>query len=128
VRYLIKARLKEKNKKALLKAIDNQTLGYGSIAYPAFKKCMENARLLINGEIQWVEVCYCREAFGPGKELIEELPYWEEYFHNIKIMMARDPKKCDGYPVCADCDCTKKLESKLRNKGKKFLTNLRDTF
>tara|TARA_Y100000588_G_scaffold381232_1_gene466517 strand:+ start:1541 stop:1927 length:387 start_codon:yes stop_codon:yes gene_type:complete len=128
MRYLIKARLKEQKKKALLKAIDEQTLGYGSIAYPTFTKCMKSARILDNGEIHWIEVCYCREAFGPGNELIEELPYWEEYFKNIKIKMARDPNKCDGYPVCGDCDCTNKLERKLSYKGKHFLSRLRNTF
>ena len=61
----------------------------------------------------WIEVCYCREAFGPGNELIEELPYWKEFFKHIQIIFARDPKKCDGYPVCGNCDCTEKLEKKI---------------
>lgn len=127
MRYLVKAKLKKKKEKALLEAIDKKTLGYGSIAYPSYTKCMKSARLLDNGQINWLEVCYCREAFGPGNELIEELPYWREYFKDIEIKLARDPEKCDGYPVCGNCDCTKELEKKLKNKGDHFLTNLRKT-
>ena len=127
MRYLVKAKLKKKKEEPLLEAIDKKILGYGSIAFPTFIKCMNNARILDNGEINWLEVCYCREAFGPGNELIEELPYWEEYFKDIEIKLARDPEKCDGYPVCENCDCTKKLEKKLVNKGDHFLTNLRKT-
>ena len=126
MRYLIKAKLKKNKEKSLLKAINKKSLGYGSIAYPTYIKCMKNARILDNGEIIWIEVCYCREAFGPGNELIEELPYWKEFFKDIKIIFGRDPKKCDGYPVCGNCDCTEKLEKKMSTKGNHFLSNLRN--
>src|SRR5690606_23965733 len=55
----------------------------------------------------WVEVCYCREAYGVAME--EELPYFERFMSDIVIADARNPKTCDGYPKCNDCDCTRHI-------------------
>ena len=50
-----------------------------------------------------------------------EIPYFEEYLTDITIADARSPEFCDGYPVCNDCDCTRKV----RFPGEAFLGYLR---
>jgi len=83
MRYLVRGRVKSGKKKALLEAVETGALGRGSIAHDEFLRCMGEARLTPEGQVRWLEVCYCREAFGPGNELAEELPYWREYFEGI---------------------------------------------
>jgi len=124
MRYLVRARLKEGMEEALIEAVESGALGRGSIAYPTYGKCMRAARLTEAGQVRWIEVCYCREAFGPGNELVEELPYWREYFEEIDIRYARRLEDCEGYPVCGDCDCTRKLEAKLARLGRPFWKTL----
>lgn len=85
MRYLVRAFVIKRKERALLEAVESGSLGKGSIAYPTYIKCMKSARLLYNGQVRWIEPCYCREAFDPGGELLEELPYWREYFEDIDI-------------------------------------------
>ena len=125
MRYLVRARLKRGKADSLLGAVESGALGRGSIAHDEFLRCMAEARLTEAGQVRWLEVCYCREAFGPGYELAEELPYWREYFEEIDIRFARRLDGCDGYPHCGDCDCTVKLEAKLAKLGGPFLKTLR---
>jgi hypothetical protein len=42
--------------------------------------------------------------------------YLEKYLHAIEVGDARDPRFCDGYPVCNDCNCT----DSIRYKGVPF--------
>ena len=75
---------------------------------------------------QWVEVCYCPTP------LQEERPYWEEYFELVKVQEAHDRRRCrdenGSEPwACGDCDCTARLEEKLKNTGKPFLELLHDS-
>lgn len=126
MRYLVRGRVIPGKGAALLRAIETGELGRGSIAHGTFLQCMKEARLTEEGEVRWLEVCYCREAFGPGYELAEELPYWEAYFENIDVRFARKPEDCEGYPVCGDCACTEKLEAKLENLGAPFLECLKE--
>ncbi|MBI3126198.1 MAG: hypothetical protein HYZ11_01165 [Candidatus Tectomicrobia bacterium] len=125
MRYLVRARVKPGREEALLKAVESGALGRGSIAHGEFLRCMEEARLTEEGQVRWLEVCYCREAFGPGQELAEELPYWREYFEAIDIRFARRLEDCEGYPHCGGCDCTLKLEARLAGTGRPFLGSLR---
>ncbi len=125
MRYLVRGKVIPGKSAALLEAIETGALGRGSIAHESFLKCMKEARLTEGGEVRWLEVCYCREAFGPGYELCEELPYWEAYFERIDVRFARNPEACEGYPVCGDCDCTEKLEAKLEKLGAPFLECLK---
>lgn len=124
MRYLVRAKVIPGKEEALIEAVESGELGRGSIAYPTYVRCMEEARLTSEGQVRWLEVCYCREAFGPGNELVEELPYWREYFEDIDIRFARRPDGCEGYPVCGNCDCTVKLEEKLDRLGRPFLRTL----
>ena len=129
MRYLVRARLKPGREEALIEAIDSGELGRGSIAYPGYVRCMGEARLTGEGQVRWLEVCYCREAFGPGNELAEELPYWEEYFELERIQNAHDVQECrdsnGSEPrACNDCDCTERLEERLGTCGTSFRASL----
>ncbi len=126
MRYLVRAFVKKGRERALLEAVESGALGRGSIAYPTYIKCMKSARLLEDGQVRWIEPCYCREAFGPGGELLEELPYWREYFEDIDVRYTTTLEKCEGYPSCGSCDCTEKLEAMLARTGRLFFTALQE--
>jgi hypothetical protein len=116
VRYLVTAKVKSGQEEALDRAIDNRTLGRGSIAGSEYLRNMGEARQLNDGSVQWVEVCYCPTP------LQEERPYWERYFNLLKVQDAHDRRKCldeNGTQswACDSCDCTVKLEERLRSKG-----------
>src|SRR5882762_11030804 len=124
MRYLVRAKLKQGHEEALLKAIDNQTLGQGSIAGDEYFRNMQNARLYPDDTARWVEVCYCPTP------LLEERPYWEKYFELTKVQDAHDRRRCrdenGSEPwACGDCDCTERLERKLEGWGEPFLETLR---
>ena len=124
MRYLVRAKLKQGHEEALLKAIDNQTLGQGSIAGDEYFRNMQNARLHPDDTARWVEVCYCPTP------LLEERPYWEKYFELTKVQDAHDRRRCrdeNGSEswACGDCDCTDRLEQKLETIGQPFLITLR---
>ena len=123
MRYLVKARLKPGRARALLKAIQNATLGKGSVAGGEYLRDMQNARLSDDGTARWVEICFCETP------LEEEQPYWEEYFDLTRIQDAHDRGRCrdknGSEPwACIECDCTAKLERKLAVMGKPFLGSL----
>lgn len=120
MRYLVRARVKPDREANLLKAIEDEALGRGSVAEGEYLRNMREARLCEDGTARWVEVCYCPTP------LQEERPYWEEYFDLAKVQDAHDRRKCrdenGSEPwACGDCDCTVKLEQKLKATGKPFL-------
>ena len=124
VRYLVKAKVKPGKPEALLASIDNETLGKGSIAGNEYIYNMNEARVDEGGVATWVETCFC------DPPLAEERPYWEKYFELLSIKDAHSRRNCrheNGSEAwaCCDCDCTKKLEEKLRGEGESFLKNLR---
>jgi hypothetical protein len=124
MRYLVRARVKPGLERALLDAIDRGTLGEGSVAEGEYLRNMNDARLASDDTARWVEVCYCPTP------LLEERPYWEQYFDLVKVQDAHDRRKCrdrnGSEPwACGDCDCTARLEQKLRNTGQPFLEALR---
>ncbi len=124
MRYLVRARIKSGRETELLKAIENRTLGQGSIAGDEYFHNMQAARLCADGTARWVEVCYCPTP------LQEERPYWEEYFELTRVQDAHDRRKCRDQNgsepwACGDCDCTERLEKKLASIGKPFLGTLR---
>jgi hypothetical protein len=123
MRYLVTGRIKPGRTKPLLKTIEDRTLGRGSIAGGEYIRDMKQARLLENGDVRWVEVCYCPTP------LMEEIPYWEEYFDLTDIRDAHARHKCKDETgeepwACSDCDCTKKLEEKMEGWGERFLEKL----
>ena len=124
VRYLVKGRVRMGNESALLRAIDQDALGNGSIAGDEYLYDMEQARLNETGVAQWIETCFC------DPPLVEERPYWEEYFELLSVKNAHSRRICrheNGTEAwaCCDCDCTKKLEEKIGNQGDSFLEKLK---
>lgn len=123
MRYLVKARVKPGKEAALLRAVEDGSLGRGSIAGDEYVHDMRQARAMEDGTAQWVEVCYC------ATPLQEERPYWEGYFDLLSIRDAHSRRNCrheNGTEAwaCSDCDCTKKLEEKLQHTGCAFLETL----
>jgi hypothetical protein len=124
MRYLVRARVKPGSETPLLDAIVTGTLGRGSIAEGEYLRNMEEARLCEDGTARWVEVCFCPAP------LLEETPYWTEYFDIVKIQDSHDRRRCRDLNgteawACDHCDCTTKLEEKLRNTGQPFVAALR---
>jgi hypothetical protein len=124
MRYLVKARVKSGQEKSLLHAIDQQTLGKGSIAGDEYQHDMKQARVDQTGVATWVETCFC------DPPLEEERPYWEKYFELLAVKDAHSRRSCrheNGTEAwaCCDCDCTAKLEMKLQTRGEPFLAKLR---
>jgi hypothetical protein len=123
MRYLVKARVKSGKEKALAKAIQEGTLGQGSIAGDEYLDDMEHARLQKDGTAVWVEVCYC------AAPLQEERPYWEEFFELIEIKDAHARRNCrheNGTKLwaCSNCTCTERLQGRLQTRGESFLASL----
>ena len=124
MRYLVKARVKPGKEQALLKAIDDGTLGQGSVAGDEYLWDMQQARVTQDGTAHWVEVCFCRTP------LEEERPYWEEYFDFISVTDAHARRNCQDLNgtqpwACSDCDCTRRLEEKLGRSGEPLLDRVR---
>lgn len=125
MRYLVRARVKAGRESALLTAIENRTLGRGSVAGGEYLRNMSEARLCEDQTARWVEVCYCPAP------LQEERPYWEQYFELTRIQDAHDRRKCRDQNgteawACENCDCTVRLEQKLAAIGTPFLRALAD--
>jgi hypothetical protein len=124
VRYLVRARVRPGCEQPLLTAIENRTLGRGSVAGSEYLRNMADARLFPDQTARWVEVCYCPTP------LLEERPYWERYFELTKVQDAHDRRQCRDQNgseawACENCDCTERLERKLAQSGEPFLKVLR---
>jgi hypothetical protein len=124
MRYLVRARVKPGRQQVLQQAIENQTLGRGSVADGEYLRNMSEARLCEDQSVRWVEICYCPTP------LQEERPYWEQYFDLTKVQDAHDRRKCKDENgsepwACGNCDCTARLEQKLAASGESFLQSLR---
>ena len=124
MRYLVRARVKPGREAALLEATEQETLGQGSVAEGEYLRNMKEARVCQDETARWVEVCYCPTP------LQEERPYWEQYFELTRVQDAHDRRKCrdeNGSEAwaCGDCDCTARLEEKLKKTGTPFLKALR---
>lgn len=123
MRYLVRAHVKQGREGELLKAIENETLGQGSVAEGEYLRNMSDARFCDDETVRWVEICYCPTP------LQEERPYWEKYFDLTKVQDAHDRRKCRDENrsepwACGDCDCTARLEQKLKTSGIPFLDSL----
>ncbi len=126
MRYLVRGRVKPGQGAALLAAIENGSLGLGSIAGAEYLRDMGRARLFGDGTARWIEICFC------STPLEEEKSYWEQYFDLTKVQDAHDRRRCKDKNgsepwACMNCDCTAKLEEKLERTGKWFLQALRST-
>jgi hypothetical protein len=119
MRYLVTAKVKPGKSDALDRAIDEGTLGRGSIAGDEYFRNMASARAMDDGRVQWVEVCYC------ATPLAEEREYWEPYFTLEKVQDAHARSRCRDLSgtepwACGDCDCSARLEARLETKGRSF--------
>lgn len=119
MRYLVTARVKTGRAEALDRAIEDRTLGTGSIAGDEYLHNMAEARELADGSVKWVETCFC------ATPLAEERPYWEAYFDLLSVKDAHARSRCrhetgDEYWACETCDCTEKLQQRLATMGKPF--------
>jgi hypothetical protein len=119
MRYLVAARVKPGRRSALDRAIENGTLGAGSIAGDEYLHNMAQARQLADGTVKWVETCFC------ATPLEEERPYWEGYFDLLSVKDAHARSKCrhqngTEYWACSTCDCTERLEATLAEMGEAF--------
>jgi hypothetical protein len=124
MRYLVTARVKPGKEAELLRAVEDGTLGAGSVAGDEYLRNMTDARLRTDGRVEWVEVCFCAEP------LAEERSYWEEYFELVRVQDAHARSRCRDETgaepwACCGCDCTAKLETKLAGCGTPFLAALR---
>jgi hypothetical protein len=125
MRYLVKARVKANSESPLLTAIDTGAIGRGSIAGDEYIYNMKEARMDGSGVVTWVETCFC------DPPLAEERPYWEKYFKILSVKDAHSRPNCrhenGSEPwACCECDCTAKLEEKLRQRGDAFLAKVRE--
>jgi hypothetical protein len=121
VKYLIKAKLKPAKSANLFEAIKNGTLGAGSVAFGEYERNMKSARVLEDGTLCWVEICFCETPLN------EEQHYWEEYFEDITIVNAQEREFCLDASgalkrACFECDCTETLEDNLSKLGKPFIS------
>jgi hypothetical protein len=124
MRYLVRAKLKPKREQQLLQAIEAGTLGEGSVAGDEYLRNMDEARQCDDGSCRWVEVCYC------ATPLEEERPYWEEFFELVRVQDAHARQNCrdeNGTEpwACGNCDCTARLEERMKTWGEPFLPWLR---
>ena len=119
MRYLVTARVRAGQRDALKRAIEDGSLGDGSVAGDEYLRDMSHARELADGRVKWVETCFC------ATPLQEERPYWEEFFDfdTIKDAHARSQCRDENGTVpwaCCNCDCTRRLEGSLRKQGMPF--------
>jgi len=119
MRYLVTARVRPGQRDSLRRAIDDGSLGEGSVAGDEYLRDMTHARELADGCVKWVETCFC------ATPLQEERAYWEEFFEVDSIKDAHARTKCrdeNGTEpwACCNCDCTKRLEGWLRTQGTLF--------
>ena len=119
MRYLVTARVKPGRRAALDRAIDNGSLGRGSVAGDEYQHNMAQARERADGRVQWVETCFC------AVPLDEERPYWEAYFHLEQVKDAHDRRRCrhengERAWACSTCDCTARLDTWLARQGRPF--------
>ena len=125
MKYLVTAILKPNRQRDLIESITQQTLGRGSIAGPEYLRNMRQARLLKDGWVLWVEVCFCPTP------LQEEQPYWEEYFKLERVEDAHNRKRFrdlngkEPWACCnCTCTCTSALGKRLDRQGQPFLETL----
>ena len=119
MRYLVTATVKPGRRAMLKRAIDDRSLGRGSIAGNEYLHDMASARELADGRVKWVETCFC------ATPLDEERPYWEAFFELETVKDAHARSACrdanGSEPwACANCDCTAKLEAWLARQGQPF--------
>jgi hypothetical protein len=121
---LVTAKVKPGKEAELQQAIEQGTLGVGSVVGGEYLRNMTQARLRRDGSVRWVEVCFCETP------LEEEQPYWEEFFQLVRVQDAHDRGRCRDLAgsepwACCECDCTDRLEAWMSTRDRPFLEVLR---
>lgn len=123
MRYLVKARVKSGREGALLRAIEEGTLGRGSVAGDEYLRNMAQARLCGDGSVRWVEVCsknssqYGRSSSsGTSQKRVQDAHARHR---------CRDLNGTELW-ACSECDCTERLEAAMAGWGRPFLEVLRE--
>jgi hypothetical protein len=124
MRYLVTARVKPGCDGQLKRAIEDGSLGRGSVAGGEYLRNMADARVDDEGRVRWVEVCFCPTP------LAEEREYWEEHFELENVQGAHARSRCRDLTgeepwACVDCDCTARLDARLSSHGRPFLDTLK---
>jgi hypothetical protein len=119
MRYLVKARLKSGKERALAQAIDEGTLGQGSIAGDEYLDDMEHARLQKDGTAVWVEVLLFKRNDPIGKNSS----------NSLRLKDAHSRRNCrheNGTELwaCSNCSCTELLQKRLQTRGEPFVASL----
>lgn len=123
MRYLVTSRVKLGQEAALRDAIADGSLGAGSVAGDEYVRNMQAARQCDDGTVRWVEVCFCPTP------LEDERPHWERYFELVRVQDAHARQRCADWTgtepwACGDCNCTEKLEARMKSWGCSFLETL----
>src|SRR4026208_1365713 len=105
MRYPVTARVRSGRRQARDRAIQDGTLGAGSIAGDEYQYDMQQARQLPDGSVKWVE------TFFAGAPREGERPYWEASFDLLSVKDAHARSRCrhengTEYWACSSCDCT----------------------
>ncbi len=106
MRYLVKCRLNS-NKQCrdrLAKDIKSGALARGKIFYEGMQAALREATIDENGEVHFIEVCYCLE--GGLYPMAMEIPVLNQYLENVsEVKDARFRDQCTM--ECEFCDCTR---------------------
>ncbi len=73
MRYLVRARVKAGREADLLKAIENGTLGCGSVAEGEYLRNMKDARVCEDQTTRWVEVVLLSHPATRGASLLGKI-------------------------------------------------------
>ena len=109
MRYLVKCKLNLDNERRdkLAKDIKSGSLARGNVFYEGMQAALRDATIDENGEVNFVEVCYCLE--GGLYPMAMEIPVLNQYFENVsEVKDARFRDQCTM--ECESCDCARSIK------------------
>jgi hypothetical protein len=109
VRYLVKCKLNLDNERRnkLAKDIKSGSLARGKIFYEGMQAALRDATIDENGEVHFIEVCYCLE--GGLYPMAMEIPVLNQYFESVsEVKDARFRDQCTM--ECESCDCARSIK------------------
>jgi hypothetical protein len=109
VRYLVKCKLNLDNERRdkLAKDIKSGSLARGKIFYEGMQAALKDATIDENGEVNFIEVCYCLE--GRLYPMAMEISVLNQYFESVsEVKDARFRDQCTM--ECESCDCARSIK------------------